>query len=1832
MERPYKVANDRLSKMFKGLVLYMLVALCSFFGFIMLKGDVVLELTLPEGDVNASQPSAFSALVNKFMAAETVETDLNFSVESENLELSVSGDVQVDIGTFDFSANLNALVNGQDYALKVYKNSEVDNFVYASINGTSFKLSLDKVNFEDIMNLLSQLDLDADIDVDAIMEGLSRFTGIDFSNFSADDLMANLRIVEPEEMVDGEPFNIQIILGSMRVVLRCDYDFSNIRATLDEINFGGYKINFKADGLKINDSEFDIGDVVDDNATDISSIFDLKENAQLSENVYSVSSDLTVTLNDMSVNGDMLAVLSIENDRVVPYIRLHVNAADIGVYVYIVDSTVYLDIEDFKIFYNITDKSADEILDLIQNDLDVDMNFEAINDISLVLPALENLTFTFTDNGLEAKLNDAFVVDEKVEISNLFANFTISNIDDVILPESLTLSADISFLSENGNLESGNSVQSFALNLSNIKLGKEVCHLEDFACENGEVISIMTNSGMCSFDKFSDAQNLLDLVKDFANLENVSGNVDLTLNIGNTNLIVTGAVKYDVITASFYIDLFLNYGNEKAINLTAYNVENIAYIVLDGKRFKFDMNEMNFEEVLAYLSANSEQNYQQIYDVLEEYLGINLQNIDIEEILQNLIFNFTENENGYSAYIKLNEIGANLSFDKNFSVFNVSLDKIKLEDLSLKLDVKNVTINSDDFDIEKVVTGDEIDLMSIANVVKNAQIGENAFAISGDIAIRYSNNSFYGDLFAMAQVDADKIVPYVRVYTSSMNLDTYIYLIGDNIYIDLHGLQFTFDLTQTTFDEITTFVTDTLGFEMNLDAVSNISVILPLFENMYFAWIENGVQFNIDDSVWYSETSRFYDIVLQAFFDVTLDGINPSQIVLGANIEDPNTVLYDDYSDYLLTCETNATSKKNFAVYLNNIELGENSNGFTAFTFGENGEVVSVTGKNGEVALSEFVNYSVLLDLATTVYNYVLSNNYQLTLSGSMQGENSTTTIGGDVIFNIFDVKVDADSDVDNSFNLFGGKGLNVQGDLQVTSSGVQHLISLLYDSNENGALYFTYTHGDFIGSDYFRGKIQNQSLSKIISMLLAFLNVDIGEDAMNSWQLEECPTDFRFLQSLIGITENDVSDDISQVDSILGSVSNMLSLIEEISVYEDNSSEIFEIKLNINDEIATVKVIFGNGNSVLSSIEIENVVMSGQTLNFTIDFEEYDEVNFNYLSLNPEEEHIDLSEISTFADAVVNTINTQGFSFTGTANVAIGSWDAITITYDLFISLSDEGEIYFYLELDVPSFMDVTYNAGGFGDDYTYYSALVGFDNRISVLEYSDNVLNVTQTTYGLKEYAWSSKETRVKTWSHSADEIGSDIMVIMAEALGLTNTVYNAIQGLITSMNPNPSLEKTFMDFSVVEGGYNLLVNGATLTGSDSFNDFDIYLGLSDVYTNQEGKTYKFIDEVKVDIDIGGIVKIPVDLKSSTEGTSYTTGAGKVINTNDYYRKMYIDKARYNKVTFRTYCNTAEYDSLLLTPGEEIIFPELSTKESTEGDMTTYYTFEGWYMDAQFKEPANVFTMPANNITFYAKWVVDRVERTGAVNIYENGEIVETLRVKAGDEIDPYKCSKVDVNTKFYTDENCTMEFTDWTMPLNDVNIYIKNQYTVTLTTKHNGETVETATYTGYSGDDFVMPSAESYVVDDGNTRTTYTFNGYSQSISAISYENIEIVADWSVDVKHYYTVTFDTTWVKPSTWNDNNSSFSGKITCKRAAQTIEAMKVLEGTVIDLTQYNITANYDYQAVWITANYEFKVVSWKTSGGCENVTDGVTNGDYDEMATLTVTGNTTLYAIWAKA
>lgn len=1696
-----------------------------------------------------------------------------------------------------------------------------------------------------------------------------------------------------------------------------------------------------------------------------------------------------------------------------------------------------------------------ETLEVVAN-VDVDLSDKIYAHITTTVLG-EDIEITIFDSKLYAKVGELFV-GTNFESAKEMYNYIVELFAVAIPDQSL----DIEEILNNLDLNSHNVLDIEGLEFSILSNNFDLSYKANtnltltanlHKVDTLEIATIPDNVG--------DLKSLLNKVSNIKKLAE-QGFVEFDFTATYNWLDFSGTFKYadgnieisDMLVCGEYVNIRIQ--------------DNVVYFAYGNMKLRFDIpqasgeSDTSLKDVLEKITSDTLAveidfgTFEEILNMLKGYTLTDYQNnliVDITGDFDNIGLTLSNKKQYTISQI----LTANVTF-KNDQVdtANVNVYDILTANVVLR-NVESSTMSNFDAENYKDYSTD-----FVAGLFNSLEVEEDVYAFSSDIAIRYSSNTFYGKLTAMLVEDETydgvlgKYVPYICVTTSSLGLSSYIYLVGETVYVDINGLQIKADLTQTTIDEILTFVEDNFGVTIGgkaetLDAtVQAFKVILPAIDKVYGQWTTsgNGVQININDDLWYSKTSRFYDIVVKAFIENYQNTIVPTQVVLGANIDDPNTISYEDYSEYWLTdgektIEDDSTKRLNFAVYLDNITVGKFVENLDNIFIGTDFKNITALKSNDETtALTEFNDYTVALDVVKAGYDYITGMEYQAQIDVSISGATSMK-VGGDVIVSVSD-----DTEKKAQYKLFDDKILKVQGDLDIyadygKSSQVLHKLSLLYDNYDAG-LFATYSHGDFVGNKDFKAKISNVHMSEIVAMIIKFADLNLSSDMKESFNIVDCSTDFRYLRSLLGMKKNISDDEVSEVDKILSSVTEMTKILKEIklSKTEIEDTGLYQTTLSLKilweEEIANVSIVLKEEKQsdnttklILREVNVSNFNFGGSVINASIKFEDYDASEFDY---DTSAEHIDFSEISSFMDIAVNTLNTKGFSFTGSADVSIGSWDAITVEYDLFASLDDAGKIYLYLELDVPSFMDVTYDAGGFGHTYTYYSALSGFDNRISVLEYQDGTLTVTQTTYGFKESAFSSKKTKVKSWTHSIDNLGSEIMQVMAEALGLTDTVYNAISSLVASMNPNPSLEETILGFAKTDSGYTLKLDGETLTGSSSFNDFEIQLGLSDTYYDADGKAYKFIDSISTNVNIGGVVKIPVNLKSTNSGTSYTTGAGKTVYTNDYYRKMSIDESRYKQVYFVTKCSDAEFDSLMLVAGDKISFPTLTTKEHTVENKTTYYEFAGWYYDAAYNNAVtgDVY-MADEELVFYAKWNAVKTVETRAVNVYNNGEFVGTMRVEAGDEIDMSNFEFVNANSGFYLDSELTNELTNFSMPDEDIDIYVvqkyvlnvynngelfgtykykvgdevdltaldfatpntvffadstyqtqvsdkltmtanettiyaTEKYTVTYTSAYgNNETVsyygfagdaitiptqnsyeeftETTktiyTFLGYSeelttipnrdvtsvakwnvevetyyavnvynyqtlattlrikegdtldlsdfdfvkddsqicvdsaftteitGEDYVvtepkniyvrnkyrvtitsaygeagtityydyqgtaieLPVQNNYVEDDGNTRVTYTFNGWTQSISTIQGEDVSISANWSVETKRYYTVTFDTTWTKPSTWIDDNNRFSGKITQKTAPGTIAPIKVLEGTTVDLTQYSTTAKYDYTAVWITASYTFEIKTWNTSGA-KNISDGVSNYSYDKMDSLTVTGNITLYGTWGKA
>ena len=304
------------------------------------------------------------------------------------------------------------------------------------------------------------------------------------------------------------------------------------------------------------------------------------------------------------------------------------------------------------------------------------------------------------------------------------------------------------------------------------------------------------------------------------------------------------------------------------------------------------------------------------------------------------------------------------------------------------------------------------------------------------------------------------------------------------------------------------------------------------------------------------------------------------------------------------------------------------------------------------------------------------------------------------------------------------------------------------------------------------------------------------------------------------------------------------------------------------------------------------------------------------------------------------------------------------------------------------------------------------------------------------------------------------------------------------------------------------------------------------------------------------------------------------------------------------------------MLVTGDKIVFPNLTTREDTKGDITTYYQFDGWYRDSTFKNAVDgdVY-MGSEELVFYAKWKVTKVVKTCALNVYDGETLIKTIRIESGDTIDLSEVPGVNEGTKFYYDELFTREVNDFVMPENDLNIYIRNKYTVTVVSDYGNAGF---VYTGYQGESLVLPTQASYVEDDGNVRTTYTFAGWSEEISSVPNRDVTISANWIVETKHYYTISFDLRWYL----------VLGCTAGSKMSQTpspISPIKVLEGTTIDLTQYQPTCKAYLTAIKVDAK-NFKATSWGTSAWSDYTEGG------SGFTSYTVVGNQTLYACWARA
>ena len=189
-----------------------------------------------------------------------------------------------------------------------------------------------------------------------------------------------------------------------------------------------------------------------------------------------------------------------------------------------------------------------------------------------------------------------------------------------------------------------------------------------------------------------------------------------------------------------------------------------------------------------------------------------------------------------------------------------------------------------------------------------------------------------------------------------------------------------------------------------------------------------------------------------------------------------------------------------------------------------------------------------------------------------------------------------------------------------------------------------------------------------------------------------------------------------------------------------------------------------------------------------------------------------------------------------------------------------------------------------------------------------------------------------------------------------------------------------------------------------------------------------------------------------------------------------------------------------------------------SEKNELLSYpgYTFVGWYVDEELTKPFEKISMPAEDITLYAKWHFD------GIKLVINGEIFKTISGKQGDAVD---ASLITVpNIEGYT-------FRGWFLSENplpsdskyEFNVLPKEQvvvygvydlveYTITYYTDNGELSLEKDTYT-ILDDSYQIPKPNKKGYSFEGWFTDQTFTNEIISIKKGTTGNIELYAKYEI-----------------------------------------------------------------------------------------------------------------------
>ena len=1417
----------------------------------------------------------------------------------------------------------------------------------------------------------------------------------------------------------------------------------------------------------------------------------------------------TLTFNNYNLNG-FIGLETINNSYDLSG-ELKTTVLGKTIIIKILNNTVYLEIDGLNLKFNLND--TDKVIKFIETNFGVDFA-TVINETTKTLSnfelpnSLEGLNLKLTNNNFEITYNDvtAILTTENYKLNsinltynNLVANIELTNNkpEIVLLPYYENIVNLLPFAESVINTVTANKLEgsayliinNYALNFNfkvaynpeiqlwlqtningatvkinyynsqffvsvddlNIKAGKN---------ELNNVIQFITETLNVNINQtdLTEIVNQLDLTKlinelslgSFANF--TASNHTFAINTFGIKTILQFSEyinNIDVRLANTHINISLNkFANSvkmPTISESAY--DSADYILTAVKNTKESIENKNIE-VNGNITINDFVLPVNIEILETENLTVKLtttlKNKELEVVLiNNEVYAIID---GFKVKYDLNNVGELTELIN--STFNLNLE----EELNKLLDV--------DFDLEQTLRDlivYNVSKKSVNNGYKlNVALLVNKELINLDLT--FINNNLNNITLNYNNISANLNINFGSIKEINVNKELYLTdlqavstlltpvnnLINGNK-VELNG-KLTFNLLGDNYDlTLTTVKVD----YSNLENIKVVAKATFLGFEINLAYLNNTIYVGADNLKTYVQVNEIQDLInwVNETFNLNVelpkqeplteekinDLLNSFTLgeVIKSVIKTPNGVMinlpnYTDENGVTNTQEIVISYNNNFTNLIINHNLVYAELNFVAF----NNNVTEVELTNNELA--KFEHYTKLTNLVETVTNFVTSKQYSANAEA--------------LVYNGDKLRFDVDL----------GLKIDVTNELKVDGTA-----SVKGEQNVNFDLDY-WNKYLFVNYEGLKLKICEEDIKGLLSVILNLLGVD--------------PTLIPFLEdaaeSLDNINFDSVSGLIPEVD--MGNPISLLTLVSDLS-YQNGSLQltIDGSKLSENPNAKEMFFNLNIENNKVKNLSLTNLytgVTKNEYFNLNINLTDFTEIGG--VSESEQATYHDLSGTTELVKAIINTAELNSYHITATVNVVGTIFSGIDIDWDIPLDVQ--------IELDENRKPSIMVSLGEIPTMAVVNKDLFeSVKNRMFYIFYRDEYFYLYRTETN------GGKTVEYKLKLHMTDVLADPIYVLQF-GTGFTDTIMGAIKESIeNSKNHTPNLGNVLTKFTVTDNkNFNIVLNMKEITNDSKMGDMTIDLGVvNDENTNNKNYvgTATFDMQMPLASGVFDLALSSKNIKLTNIGAPVDLGPGYYYMNNYPYaegEEYIVTNGSAQLASLKQYTITFEEnggdavsditaikDSPITLPN----YTELRCVVDESAGTRTYYKFDGWYTDPEFRNGTKFTktTMPRGGATVYAKWVIDYVEKVVTLTFNTNGgSAISNYSNTAGVWVDlsaykPHKCDTKKTSglgTKcththyhfegWYLDSALTQKFNGY-MPNQNTTLYAK--YT-TSTSSHS------------------------------------------------------------------------------------------------------------------------------------------------------------------------------------